>query len=50
MFDTSDTPFIMEKQWLYLFLQEFSKAKESTLHVILNAHTAFLLCGAALNM
>ena len=29
------------------FLQEFSKGKESTLHLICNAHTAFLLCRAA---
>ncbi len=29
-----------------LFLKEFSKPKESTLHVIWNAHTLFLLCGA----
>ncbi len=47
MFDIVDTPF---SYWRGLIvwssLQSFSKTKESTLHVIWNANTVFLLCEA----
>ncbi len=47
MFDIVDTSFSYVR-WLIVCssLQEFSKTKESTLHVIWNVDTAFLLCGA----
>ncbi len=47
MFGIVDTPFTY---WRGLIVcssfQEFSKTKESTLHVIWNVDTVFLLCGA----
>ena len=40
-------PLIIKVNWSSAnFFQESSKLKESCLHVIWNAHTAFLLCGA----
>ena len=47
MFDIVDTAFSHERELLISagFLQE---EKEVALHVICNAHTAFLLCGAAI--
>ncbi len=47
MFDAVDTPFSYGKGFIVCAsLQEFSKTKESTLHVTWNVDTAFLLCGA----
>ncbi len=47
MFDIVDTPFSYRRQLIVCSsLQEFSKTKESTMHVIWNVDTAFLLCGA----
>ncbi len=47
MFDLVDTPFSYGRGLIVCSsLQEFSKTKESTLHVIWNGDTAFLLCGA----
>ena len=37
----------MKENWSYVsFLQDFSKGKGSSLHLIYNAHTALLICGA----
>ena len=45
MFDIVDTPFSYRKALIVCwFLQESSKVKGSSLHIIWNAHTAFLLC------
>ena len=45
IFDMVDTAFSYCRALIVCyFLQESSKVKESTLHVICNAHTAFLLC------
>ena len=47
MFDIVDTPFSYERELIVCsFLQDFSKGKGSSLQLIYNAHTAFLLCGA----
>ncbi len=49
MFDMVDTAFSYGRGLIVCSsLQEFSKAKESTLHVIWNVDTAFLLCEAEL--
>ena len=49
MFDIVDTAFNYERELIiYTFLQDFSKGKGSTLQLIYNEHTAFLLCGAAI--
>ncbi len=49
MFDMVDTPFSYERGLIVCSsLQEFSKTKESTLRVISNVDTAFLLCEAEL--
>ena len=45
MFDIVDTPFSFTII-VCLSLQEFSKTKESTVRVIPNVDTAFLLCEA----
>ncbi len=47
MFDIVDTAFSYGRGLIICSsLQEFSKTKESTMHVIWNVDTAFLLCGA----
>ncbi len=47
MVDMVDTAFSYGRTLIVcLFIQEFSKVKESSLHVIWNADTAFLLGGA----
>ena len=47
MFDIVDTPFSYGRGLIVCSsLQEFSKTKESILHMIWNVDTAFLLCGA----
>ena len=44
MFDVVDTAFNYERELIFcLFLQDFSKGKGSSLQLIYNAHTAFLL-------
>ena len=44
IFDTVDTAFNYERELIVCsFLQDFSKVKGSSLHLISNAHTAFLL-------
>ena len=44
MFEIVDTAFGYEREVIIRsFLQDFSKGKESTLQLICNAHTAFLL-------
>ena len=49
MFDIVDTAFSYERELIVCsFLQDFSKGKGSTLQLIYNAHTVFLLCGAEL--
>ena len=46
-FDIVDTAFSYKKELIVcLFLQYFSKEKESSLQLMWNANTAFLLCGA----
>ncbi len=51
MFDIVDTPFSYGRGLIVCSsLQGFSKTKESTLHVICNVDTAFLLCEAYLTM
>ena len=50
MFDKVDTPFSYGRGLIVCsLLQKFSKTKESTLHVIGNVDTAFVLCGADLH-
>ena len=51
MFDIIvDTAFSYERELIVCsFLQDFSKGKGSSLQLICNAHTAFLLCGAEMN-
>ena len=45
MFDNVDTAFSYERALIVRsFLQDFSKWKGSSLQLISNAHTAFLLC------
>ena len=45
MFDIVDTAFSYERELIVCsFLQDFSKGKGSSLQLICNAHTAFLLC------
>ena len=45
MFDIVDTAISYKQELIVcLFLQDFSKEKESSLHLIYNAQTAFLLC------
>ena len=47
MFDIVDTALSYERELVVCsFLQDFSKGKGSSLQLIYNAHTAFLLCGA----
>ena len=47
MLDIIDTAFGYEREVIVCsFLQDFSKGKGSSLHLICNAHIAFLLCGA----
>ncbi len=47
MFDIVDTAFSYGRGLIVCSsLQEFSKTRESTLHVIRNVDTAILLCGA----
>ena len=47
MFDIVDTAFSYEREMIVCsFLKDFSEGKGSTLLLICNAHTAFLLCGA----
>ena len=47
MFDIVDTVFSFERKLIVCsFLQKFLQRKESILHLICNAHVAFLLCGA----
>ena len=47
MFDIVNTSFSYETQLIvYSFLQDLSKGKRSSLQLIYNAHTAFLLSGA----
>ncbi len=49
LFDIVDTPFSYRRGLIVCSsLPEFSKTKESTLQVIWNVDTAFLLCGADL--
>ena len=49
MFNVVDTAFRYGRELIVcLFCQEFFKVKESSVHVILNADTAFLLGGADL--
>ena len=49
MFDIVDTPFIYGRGLIVCSsLHEFSKTKESTLHVIWNVDTVFLVCGTDL--
>ncbi len=51
MFDIVDTPFSYVRGLIVCSsLQEFSKTKESTLHVIRNVDAAFLLSGAELTV
>ena len=51
MFDIVDTAFSYERELIVcLFLQDFSKEKGSSLQLICNAHTAFLLCEADLGI
>ncbi len=50
VFDMVDTVFAYSKALIICsYFQESSKIKESSLCVIWNAHTAFLLCGADIN-
>ena len=50
MFDIVDTVFSYERELIIcLFLQDFSTGKGSSLHLICNAHTTFLLCAADLS-
>ena len=45
MFDIVDTAFSCKRELIVcLFVQDFSKGKGRTLHLICIAHTAFLLC------
>ena len=47
MFDVVDTVFSYEIELIICSIQQdFSKRKGSSLQLICNAHTAFLLCGA----
>ena len=47
MFDVVDTTFSYERELIFCsFLQDFSKGKGSSLQLICNTHTAYLLCGA----
>ena len=47
MFDIVDTAFSYKRELIvFLFLQEFSKEKGSSLQSICYVHTTFLLCGA----
>ena len=45
MFDIVDVVFSYERELIVSFLQDFSKRKGSSLQLICNAHTTFLLCG-----
>ena len=46
-FDIVDTAFNYETELVVRsFLQDFGKGKGSSLQLICNAHTVFLLCGA----
>ena len=50
MFDIVDTAFSYERKLIVCsFLQDFSKGKGSSLQLFCNAHTAFLLCTAAMH-
>ena len=50
MFDIVDTAFSYERELIVCsFLQDFSKGKGSSLRLICNAHTAFLLGGGQNN-
>ena len=47
MFNMVDTALSYERELIVCsFLQDFSTGKGSSLQLICNAHTAFLLCGA----
>ena len=49
MFDIVDSAFSYERELIVCsFLQDFSKGKGSSLQLICNAHTVFLLCDAEL--
>ena len=49
MFDVVDTAFTNESELIVCsFLQKLFYRKESSLKLICNAHTVFLLCGAVL--
>ncbi len=51
MFDVVDTPFSYGRVLIICSsLQEFSKTKEGILHVIWNGDTAFLFCGADMEL
>ena len=46
-----DAAFSYERELIVcLFLQDFSTRKGSSLQLICNAHTAFLLCGAEMGV
>ena len=49
MFDIVDTALIFERELMVCsFLKDLSKEEGSSLQLICNAHTAILLCGAAM--
>ena len=51
MFDIVDTVFSYERELIVCsFVQDFSKGKGISLQLIWNAHTAFLLCTAVMNV
>ena len=51
MIDIVDTAFNYERDLIICsFLQDFSKVKGSSVQLICNAHTAFILCGAVLHI
>ena len=47
MFHIVDTAFSYGREWIvWIFLQDFSEGKGSSLQLICNAHTVFLFCWA----